>query len=238
MPGGQSHVLLLAMSREGMEAIENCHMCSPDTSPKTRKLMLMKDAMDAFKITLKEVVLYLNKRSSCRAQMIVMQRRIEKIRDLKVCDALFLAFRSGIPVMAESNLVNKGIAGTDGGNYEILRTLYDFRSDLPVISQRGCLEMAAFRAAPLEIRGNHSIRCSADFNSDTIRLSVLDTDITIELNLDKYLLGLGHLVNNVHKNEKYSLMEDDKGIYFKISYSSVNGEVILSFKPYEGTHNF
>ncbi|MHB1458301.1 MAG: RNA polymerase sigma factor [Armatimonadota bacterium] len=235
VPGGKSHLLLLAMSREGMEAVENSGAGNPIENPKILELISMKRAMESSKIKPKEVILYLGKKSSCYAKMIVMQRRTEKTLDLKVCDALFLAFKMGIPVMAESNLIDKGIAGTDGISYEILDNLYDFRSDLPSISQRGCLEIAAFRAAPLEMRGNHSVQCSTDFNLNTIRLSVLDTDITVELDLNKYLLGLGDLLCDTHENGKYSLLDDDKGIIFKVTFSSDDGEVIINFEPHTGT---
>lgn len=235
VPGGQSHILLLAMSREGMEAIEYCYTGDQTMNSKIGELIAVKESMDASRIKAREVVLYLDKQSSCHARMIVMQRKTEKTLDLKVSDALFLAFRSGIPVVAESNLLSKGIIGTDGVSYEILHNLHDFRSDLPLISQRGRLDNIAFTAAPLSIRGNHSVRCTADFDSDTIHLFVLDTDIAVDLDLDSYLMGFGNLCKTVDKPNGYQFMEDDDGKFFRVSYSAGNGEVLISFSPYEGT---
>lgn len=238
VPGGQSHMLLLAMTREGMEAIENCHTGNPDTSLKIRELISVKDAMDASRIKIKEVVLYLDKKSSCYARVMVTQRKTEKTIDLKVSDALFLAFRMGIPVVAESSLVSKGIAGTDGGDYEVLRNLRDFRSDLPSLSQRGRLESTAFDAAPLSIRGSHSVRCSVDFASDTIHFSVLGTDITAELNLNDHMQGLGLLCNTASTKRGYSVIEDNDGNFYDITYNIGDGEFVISFNQHTGPLNW
>lgn len=234
IPGGQSHMLLLAMPRDDMEAIMSYKAGSKAVNPKLQTLISMKEAMDAFGVNPKEVVLYLEKRSSCLARMVVMQGKIEKTLDLRVCDALFLAFRTGIPVLAESNLVSRGITGADNGTYKVMNDVQDFRSRLSVVGQRGSLETAAFKAAPLINRGSHSVRCHADLASGCLNLSVLNTDVVIIINLSDHLLGFKYMCNITDVDGSYSWYEDDDGSLFRVTYAINGGEVVIHFNPHSG----
>lgn len=235
VPGGQSHMLLLAMPREDMEAIMSYKAGSKVINPKLQTIISMKETMDSFGVSPKEVVLYLEKRSSCKAKMVAMQGKTEKTLNLRVCDALFLALRTGIPVLAESNLASRGITGADDGTYKVINDQRDFRSSLSVVSQRARLEAAAFRVLPIPNRGSHSVRCSADLATGCLCLCVLDTEINAMLDLEDHLLGFENMCSITDYDGGYAWHEDDDGHLYRVTYAISDGEVVIKFRPYSGT---
>lgn len=229
--GKKSELLLLAINRIDMYAIENCNTTDLDAYPRIRELTSMINSMKASRTHPKEIILYLDRKTSCYARMLVIQNREESYRKLKVSDALLIALKTGIPISAESNLINKGIVGADGGVYKILQNIQDFRSYLPLVSQRMRLDRNAYYAAPTTIRGSHIIRCSVDLASRILKLHVMTTDITVELSLNDYMIGLEHFFSPTNKNHKYSYIEDDDGDIFKVTYEIIDGETMIIFIP-------
>lgn len=234
IPSGRSHMLLLAMLREDMDLILSYTIKNKVINPKLQTVMAMKDVMDTFNIKANEVILYLDKEQSCHARMSVIQHRIEKSLCLNVRDALYFAFKIGVPVLAEGNLVNKGIAGIDGGSYKILNSVRDFRSSLSVMNQCSRLESAAFKAAPLTIRGKHSVSCHAELAMGWLLLRIHTTEITVKLSLDDYLLGFERLCNITEEDKMHSWLEDDDNNLFKITYLNNDGEITICFSPHLG----
>jgi len=235
VPSGRSHMLLLAMLREDMDLILSYNSADMVANPKIQTLVTIKKVMDVFNIKLTEVVLYLDRKSSCHARMTVVQQRIEKTIDISVRDALFLAFKSGVPVLAEGSLVNKVITGTDNGYYDILHNIQDFSPSLPIVNQRSRLDTAAFKAAPLAIRGHHSVRCHVDIDLGLLELFVIDTNIMINLDLREHLLGFENMCKITNTDGIQSWHEDDEGCFYKISYVNNEGDVVISFYPHSGT---
>jgi len=227
----KSDLLLLAIQRTDLDAIENYNTTDFDAYPRIRELTSMINAMRASRTHLKEIILYLDKQSSCYARMLVIQNREESYRKLRVCDALLIALKSSIPISVESNLINKGIVGTDGGVYKILHNLQDFRPYLPLLSQRMRLDRKAYYTAPAAIRGSHSVQCSVDLASRILKLHVLNTDITLELNLNDHMMGLDHFFSSTNENHKCSYLEDDDGAFFKVTYEIIDGEKMIIFAP-------
>ena len=227
----RSNMLLLAMSREEIDAIV-CHRAVGHvTNPKSRILMAMKDAMDLFNINLNEVILHLGEKSSCKARMVITHGKMEKSLCLHVSDALFLAYTAGIPVLAEDDLVDKGLIGADEDTCNLLYDARNFRSELSVVNQRARLEIAAFRAAPMASRGRHSVRCRADLVTDSLDLWVLDTDITVRLDLKDHLLGFENLCQISDGDGSYSRMEGDDGCLHTVTYTIGDGEIVIAFNP-------
>ena len=227
----RSHMLLLAMSREEIDAIV-CHRAIVHVAnPKSQTLMAMKDAMDSFNINLNEVILHLGEKSSCKARMVITHGKIEKSLCLRVSDALFLAYTTGIPVLAEDDLVGKGLIRADEKTYNLLCDARYFRSEFSVVNQRARIEIAAFKAAPMASRGRHSVRCRAGLVSDSLDLWVLDTDITVRLDLKDHLLGFENLFQISDGDGSYSRMEGDDGCLHTVNYTIRDGEIVIAFNP-------
>ncbi len=227
---GETALLALAMRPEDADAVLSGLSFQAGVVSKARAIESMRQALDAFGIRLKEVVLYLDEGGQCRARVTFRQARTEHSLDWRPSAALALAVRVKAPIYVEEPVIRQGKVGEDGLTPEIQESLEALKAELQAATQYTQLEGKAFEIGLAPEEGVDTVRYRKDESAGTLRIEVPGSDSApLVLPLDEYRLGVDQLWRIAEKQPDNTGFEHN-GREYRVRYTSHADEIEARFE--------